>query len=264
MTGSCVVRYANLLACHSIRFSRFRLQRISRISCGFARRVPPDSCLGGKEIHYALASDRVNRFLRIFSDYLRGLSFMADPGTKNASRIVSGGVTGSMSSRTTATSIAFYGSSPNGTRFSTRAPVSWIDSGGAVDVMYQPRDAACKGYSRRSVLYPRWHPPDGRPRADARSPRAAYAAQPRADRPSEATLAHLQHLVPRRVRARTYIYAGFKRLAVEPDAALVDHAGDPPTPMPTRPSVVQQPGQVDLVVELDRDLRDVLGRLRAA
>jgi hypothetical protein len=40
--GVCVGSLCEpLLACHSIRFSRFKLQRISHISCGFARCVPP-------------------------------------------------------------------------------------------------------------------------------------------------------------------------------------------------------------------------------
>jgi hypothetical protein len=40
--GVCVVRNANLLACHSIRFSRFKLRQIPCVSCGFARRLPAD------------------------------------------------------------------------------------------------------------------------------------------------------------------------------------------------------------------------------
>jgi hypothetical protein len=41
--GVCVGSLCEpLLACHSIRFSRFKLQRIPCISCGFARCVPPE------------------------------------------------------------------------------------------------------------------------------------------------------------------------------------------------------------------------------
>jgi len=62
-----------LLACHSIRFSRFRLQRIPCISCGFARCAPPNSRW------------RQGNILRTFCTRVNGLvelsqtSFPADP-----------------------------------------------------------------------------------------------------------------------------------------------------------------------------------------
>jgi len=58
----------SFLACHSIRFSRFKLRRINPLSCGFTRRMPQiRSRRRGDTLRTPLG--RVNRF----SQHFRGL-----------------------------------------------------------------------------------------------------------------------------------------------------------------------------------------------
>lgn len=63
-----------LLACHSIRFSRFKLQRIPCISCGFARCVPP-SCVRRQGDTLLSLACRVNGLSELFSSHFQLCSF---------------------------------------------------------------------------------------------------------------------------------------------------------------------------------------------
>jgi hypothetical protein len=63
MTGS-------FLACHSIRFSRFKLRRTTPLSCGFTRRVPLNrSWRRGDTL--LIPSQPVNSLIEVFSNVFR-------------------------------------------------------------------------------------------------------------------------------------------------------------------------------------------------
>jgi hypothetical protein len=124
MTGYVLVRYANLLACHSIRFSRFRLRRIPCISCGFVRRLPPHSRSAARKYitHSHLACQQApGTFSR--NSVIRPYDHESEAKRKPPGR------TRKASQRRVAAMCDnndAMDSSPSGTRFSTRAPVSWI------------------------------------------------------------------------------------------------------------------------------------------
>ena len=69
------------MACHSIRFSRFKLRRIVPVSCGFTRRMPPDcSWRRGDTLRTHL--HRVNRFVEQFPTLCREQSRNGSRGCK--------------------------------------------------------------------------------------------------------------------------------------------------------------------------------------
>lgn len=75
-----------LLACHSIRFSRFKLQRIPYITCGFLRCMPPASCSAARRyITHSPSSCQ-----QLFGTFFRAVSDpvpIAHPEMKNALRL---------------------------------------------------------------------------------------------------------------------------------------------------------------------------------
>ena len=111
MTGS-------FLACHSIRFSRFKLRRTTPLSCGFTRRLPLNrSWRRGDTL--LISSLPVNSLSEVFSNVFH-LGEIRCPGTRNAHRSDSGGVRRSSNRHHLAATAPIYESPPGGTQFSTR------------------------------------------------------------------------------------------------------------------------------------------------
>jgi hypothetical protein len=90
--GVCVGSLCEpLLACHSIRFSRFKLQRISHMTCGFPRCVPPALCSAARS-YITHSPSPCQQLLETFFRPTRGRSFKARSEQQKRPPIVSEGV----------------------------------------------------------------------------------------------------------------------------------------------------------------------------
>lgn len=82
----CDSHFANLLACHSIRFSRFRLGENPAVPCGFPAVVPP-SVTRRRGDTLRISSPGVNNSFQLFSIRSPGVSSGPQSGMKNAFRL---------------------------------------------------------------------------------------------------------------------------------------------------------------------------------
>jgi hypothetical protein len=163
----------SFLACHSIRFSRFKLRRINPLPCGFTRRTPLiRSRRRGDTLRIPLC--RVNRFLEHFREVSRAVRPPV-AGIKRASReSLSGGIEKTILSATLSWSSSSMWRLPAAVGFQS-LPGLLRDCPRREGVLYTHRTHCAIESAKQfgNLLYPPWLPPTRVPRRSRRTKCAA-------------------------------------------------------------------------------------------